>query len=281
MTFAKSCFAIVLCGSICVGASAADPTVATAAPDSASPEAAPTESQLHARQLIDAMAKYTAALQRFSVTVHAGFDAVQSDGQKIQFLENREMKIERPNHLRMTEHHTDGTGNDIIFDGTKITIWSGQDAVFAQADQPDAIDDSLIYFLRDLRMRLPLAPLFMSALPAQLDGRIVSIDYVESTRATGEPTDQVAARMNTGVDVQVWIAQGDRPLPQRVVLTYRDAPGAPQFWAEFSDWNQKPKFDAKTFVFDAPQHARQIAFAVQLPLIVEQPTIAQPAGDHP
>lgn len=281
MRWTSNGIAVVLCGLVCLGAGAAEPVEADG-PAVAS-TAAPTESQQRARALFNEMARYLGAQDQFSVTVNAGYDAVQEDGEKIQFLENRQLAIDRPNRLRMTERRDDGSSNDTLFDGTKITIWDGHQKVFAQADQPETIDDSLIYFVRDLRMRLPLAPLFMNRLSMQLDSHITTIDYVEATRATGVPTNQVAARMDTGVDLQMWIADGDRPLPQRVVLTYRNAPGKPQFFAQFSNWNLQPRFDAKTFTFDAPPDARQIAFAVQIPLIAEpaRPTDAQLPGAQP
>ena len=243
-----------------------------------------TESQQHAHDLLMQMAQYLSGLPQFSVTVQAGYDVLQEDGEKIQFLEQREVRINRPNRFRMTGVLEDGSHDDVVFDGSKITILHGASKVFAQANQPATIDDGLIYFLRDLHMRLPLAPLFMSALPTELERRITSIDYVQTTSATGAPTHQVAARMNTGVDVQVWIATSDKPLPQRIVLTYRDAPGAPQFWAEFTHWDLQPDFDAETFRFDAPKDAQQIPFAVQFPASVEQtahPAAPQPGSNQP
>jgi Predicted periplasmic protein (DUF2092) len=42
------------------------------------------------------------------------------------------------------------------------------------------------------------------------------------------------------VDFQLWIADGDQPLPLRAVLTYRREAGQPQFRAQFSDWNFEP-----------------------------------------
>ena len=54
------------------------------------------------------------------------------------------------------------------------------------------------------------------------------------------PCDHIAARTAT-VDFQVWVAEGERPLPRRVVITYLEEEGQPQFRAQFSDWNLTPE----------------------------------------
>ena len=76
------------------------------------------------------------------------------------------------------------------------------------------------------------------------------------------PSDHLAAR-GADVDFQIWIAQGEQPLIQRVVLTYKLEKGAPQFWAEFSDWNFNPAVPASKFEFQPPTDAKPIQFLAQ------------------
>ena len=93
-----------------------------------------------------------------------------------------------------------------------------------------------------------------------------SIDYVEKTSVHGAPSHHLAARTDT-VDFQVWIADGDTPLPQRVVITYKKAKGEPQFWAQLSDWNLAPALEDSTFLAKPPDGAQKVAFAAQLPRV--------------
>ena len=73
----------------------------------------------------------------------------------------------------------------------------------------------------------------------------------------------LAARTAT-VDFQVWVADGDKPLPLRIVLTYKQAPGQPQYWAQFSDWNLAPAITDSTFSLQPPDGAQKVAFAAEL-----------------
>jgi hypothetical protein len=91
-----------------------------------------------------------------------------------------------------------------------------------------------------------------------------SIDYVEKTKINGAVAHHLAARGDT-VDFQVWVADGDKPLPQRVVITYKTAKGEPQFRADLSDWNLAPAITDATFTAKPPEGAQKVAFAAQLP----------------
>jgi len=49
-----------------------------------------------------------------------------------------------------------------------------------------------------------------------------------------------------------------------VVITYKKLDGRPQFWAQFSDWNLKPKVSDKLFRVTPPEGAVKIEFAAQM-----------------
>ena len=234
-------------------------------------------SQQEARTLLMAMGDYLSGVDAFSVKLLAGYDVVQASGQKIEFLEARDIVLVRPDKLRVEERGGNGSTSGLLFDGSKITVWDGTEGVFAQADQPGSIDHAVVYFVRDLHMRLPLAAFLTSRLPAEFERRVRTVDYVEMTEVFGEPAHHLAGSTDT-VDFQVWIADGERPLPLRIVLTYPDS-GLPQYWAQFSDWNLKPKVRKESFAFQPPPEARQILFAVQVMAPFEAVTDESMAGE--
>ena len=222
-----------------------------------------TESQQFARTRVLEMARFLGNQQRFSVGLRAGYEVVQQNGQKIEFGERRDILVARPNHVRIIESTSHGKKSFMLFDGRKITMFDGETELFAQAPQPGDIDKTVIHFVRDLKMRLPLAPILMRTFADELQRRIKSIDYVESTDIMGIPAHHMAGRTRT-VDFQVWIAAGDTPLPLRIVLNYPHQEGNPQFWANFNGWNLSPAFVPNSFVFSPPAKARQILFAADL-----------------
>jgi len=234
-----------------------------ACPAQAADAPARTESQLQAAAVLKSMAEYLAVLTAFSCTSTNRFEAVQADGQRIEFGETRQISLARPDRLRIDEVASDGTNDLALFDGKQITVLSADDNVYAQAPQPPSIEDALVYFVRDLRMRMPLALLVSTHVRTELPNLAKEIDYVESTQIRGQTAHHLAGRGDS-VDFQIWIAEGTSPLPLRIVITYKLATGQPRFAADFSDWNISPKFSGNTFQFSLPQGARKIPFAVQL-----------------
>ena len=142
--------------------------------------------------------------------------------------------------------------------------------VYAKTPKPGSIDDAVVYFVRDLGMKLPLSVLMQTTAPKELDQRTQTLDYVEKTSIFGTPAHHLAGRTES-VDYQLWIEDGDRPLPLRLVLTYRKEKGQPQFRAQFSNWNFAPEVPSSLFEFVPPSGVQQIAFLAQLPRVAAQP----------
>jgi hypothetical protein len=207
------------------------------------------------------MARFLAQQQRFSVSVRSGYDAIQEDGERIEFGEKRRYLLQRPERLRVDFERSDGEQGMVLFDGKEITAFKADDNVYATVEKPGTVDGALVYLVRDLQLTLPLARMFHTMLPQQLERLVQSVDYVETDVLFDAPVDHLAVR-TTEVDCQFWIAQGEQPVPLRVVLTYKDVPGEPRFWADFSDWNLAPEVSADRFVFTPPAGAEKVPFII-------------------
>ncbi len=206
-------------------------------------------------QLLLSMAKKLAETKQYSVSMHMGYDVVQESGQKIEFSEIRKVTIDRPNHMRVDSEQSDGDISQFIFDGKAITLFSVTENVYAQTDLPGDLDSAIRHAVSKMGVRVPLARLLTTTFPAELEKLTVDVDYVEHNTLGTTPTDHIAGQ-SEDVDFQVWIAAD--LLPRRIVMTYKNAPGQPQFWAEFSDWNLKPKITTETFAFTPPKGAEKI-----------------------
>ena len=231
--------------------------------------------------ILQRAAHHLADAQRFSVSIRDGYDAVQASGQKIEFGDQREILVNRPNQLRVEVTRSDGLQSTVVFDGKALTAYDHANNVYARSAIAGDVDAAIRYFVRDLRMRMPLSMLMRSQFPTEIERRVRQLDYVEQTSILGVPSDHLAAR-GDDVDFQIWIAQGEQPLIQRVVLTYKLDKGAPQFWAEFSDWNFNPAVPASKFEFQPPANAKSIQFlADYVEANRPKPTGAAQTGEMP
>ena len=235
-----------------VGVFAGTPTPGTAA----------SERDAQAMTTLQRMADVLSKAQRLSVTAEISFDVVQDSGEKLEFGETRQIVVRRPDRARIDITKRDGATSGFVFDGQAIAVFNAKENVYATAARPGTLDEAIDYFIHDLDMRFPLAELFSSALAETLQDKVRAAYYVESSRIAGVACDHLAFRGDEA-DLQLWIAQGDLPLPSRVVITYRDAAGQPQFRAQFTGWNLAPDSPDSLFVFTPPEGAARIAFAAR------------------
>ena len=236
---------------------------AAVAPATAEPAAVVPVKDPAAMEVIMKMADFLSRAPKFSVTIRSGYDAVQDSGQKIEFGETRAVTVKRPDRFRSETERNDGDKGLTVFNGKDILVYNETENFFALESKPGTIDQAINHFVKDLQMHMPLAMLYMSTLPAELDKRILETSIVEETVSGKDVYDHVAARTQA-VDIQVWVDQGKNPLPRRVVLTYKDEEGQPQFWAEFTRWNMNPKVDESKFTFTPPKDAERIQFVSQV-----------------
>jgi hypothetical protein len=223
----------------------------------------------NAKKILMRMATFLANTQQFTVNIQDSYDVFQESGQKIKFSDTRKLNISRPDGLRLEVEQSDGDKNLVLYDGKEITVFNASKNVYAQVSKSGGLDEAIAYFVKNLKMRLPLAMLLVKQLPMELERRTQSLDYVEQITINGHPAHHLAGRTDS-VDYQVWIAEGEQPWPLRVVLTYKNAEGQPQFEAQLTDWNAAPENEPSLFTFTAPEGARKISFLAQVPQVSSQ-----------
>jgi hypothetical protein len=220
-----------------------------------------TDDSAGARALLMRMADTLVKAKIFSVTMNDSYDVVQSSGQKIEFGNVRRIVVSRPSGLRVDVTRRSGDREQILFDGTTMTLFDPDQNVYGRATRPGTVDQILYYIVQDLQTPVPLVLLLVTTLPKELEDRIHEIALVGHETLDGKAVDHIAARTDY-IDFQMWITTGDQPVPLRAVLTYKHAAGEPQFAASLSDWNFAPAIDAATFAFVPPAGAEAVAFMV-------------------
>jgi len=77
---------------------------------------------------------------------------------------------------------------------------------------------------------------------------------VGKSAITGISCDHLAIRSDTK-DGQAWISRGDEPVPWRILITHREEPMQPRFWAQFDEWDFSPEISESTFRFTPSEDA--------------------------
>src|SRR5262249_50650471 len=63
------------------------------------------------------------------------------------------------------------------------------------------------------------------------------------------------------VTYQIWIQDGQQPVPLRYVVAGKEMKGSPQFTIELRNWQPDAQLPDDSFAFTPPEGARKVAFA--------------------
>ena len=229
--------------------------VAVAAPAA---QAQGTGVDQEARRLLRRMSDYMAGLQQFSVDTQSTLEAVLTSGQKVQFVMDASAMVRRPNML-YAERKSDLAGQSFYYDGKSLTLYNPSDKVYATVAAPDTIEGMLDFARDRLDVVAPAGDLLYRNAFDLLMQATTSGFVVGKAMIGGVKCDHLAFR-GPEVDWQVWIADGDRPLPQRYVVTTKDLASHPEFTTVMSNWNASPNLSDASFSFTPPAGAKPIDF---------------------
>jgi hypothetical protein len=213
---------------------------------------------LEAKALLKRSSDFLAAQQQFSFAAQTGFDVVQSNGQHLAFFETKKALLRRPDRLRVETDEADGDVRTFRFDGKQLSVDLPNDKAYVLVAKPGTVDEMLDYFVDDLGIPVPLNEFFLSNFYDEKQGAIESGFYVDEVTIGKRQCHHLAFRLDD-VDIQFWIEDGDRPLPCSLVITYKLAVGAPQYWARFDHWDLSPRASDEQFEFVPPKGAERLS----------------------
>jgi hypothetical protein len=211
-----------------------------------------------AARILKRMTDYVGGLQQFGLETSNTVEVVLHSGQKIQFTSAARATVQRPDKLHASRVG-DIVSQSFYYDGRTLTLVNPDDGVYATVPAPDTLD-AMIDFARDsLDVIAPAGDLITTDAYARLmedtsSGFVVGKSFVDGVRC-----DHLAFR-GYGVDWQIWIEDGARPLPRRFVVTTLALGGAPQFEISMRNWTLTPDVSARQFEFTPLAGARQIEF---------------------
>lgn len=207
-------------------------------------------------KLLKAMSDYMSAQDALSVEIDSTLEVVTTDRQKLALASSGSVTLQRPDKIRSTR--TGGFANiESVFDGKTLTILGKNKNAFTRVEIPGSVDH-LIDELKDkYNMPLPAADLLLSNSFAELMQDVVVAKDAGSGIIRGTECDHLAFR-NRDFDWQIWITQGDEPVPCRYTITSTTMDGSPQYDIQFGSWKKGVQVTDRDFTFKAPPGAVEI-----------------------
>jgi hypothetical protein len=211
-----------------------------------------------ADRVLRRMCRYLQAQRQFHIAATEHFDVVRDSGQRIQYCNFRDVTIVRPNKI-----YSDVVGDTLNrrfwYDGKTATMLDKQRKLYSQVPAPPTIDATLDYLAEHYGLAVPLSDLVFSDPYAELTEKVTSGAYLGLHTVDQIQTHHLAFTQEN-LDWQIWIDAGAAPVPRRVVITYKQQPGQPQYQATLYDWSSGEHVSVSNalFHFHPPKGAARI-----------------------
>ena len=205
------------------------------------------------------MGGFLASAPFFTVTADVWQDSNLASGQRVQSNRSIELKVRRPDRFH-SEVRSATRNRALFYDGTSLTLVNRTQQLFGTVAAPSSLDAALDMANERFGISPPLEDLLVADPYRNAVGKAVSGVDLGVVSVLGVPCEHLA--FSRGIlDWQVWVELGASPVPRRMVITYRDESGWPEYAANFSDWDFKTPIPDADFVFQPTAAITQIDVA--------------------
>ncbi len=203
------------------------------------------------------MGAFLRAQEKFTVRGTMTTDDLLASGQKVQFNGTVELMVRRPDRMRMNVSG-DRRDEHLFYDGKLFTIYGQRVGYYASFQAPPTLAEMKEVIEKRYGIDLPLADLFYWGTDHDGTADVTAATKVGVSNVEGTACDHYAFRQKD-VDWEVWIEQGQHPLPRKIVITTTSEMTRPQH-SEVIDWDLAPKLGDEVFTFVPPPEAHKIDF---------------------
>jgi hypothetical protein len=217
---------------------------------------------------LDNMGAFLRAQKTFTVDAETATDEILGNGEKVKRDGAAHLKVDRPGRLR-ADISGDEKDQQIYFDGKTFTIFQPETGYYADFAAPPTLAEMVEVAEKRYGIDLPLADLFYWGADKTKALALQSAINAGTSVVKGVTCDHFAFRQ-PGVDWQIWIQRGDKPLPSKLIVTTTSSSVRPEHEVLLS-WNLNPNINNQAFVFTPPAGAQKIQLDTIGPLRVGLP----------
>src|SRR5258705_6581377 len=167
--------------------------------------------------LLKAMTDYTAAQKSISATFDSDIEIITPELQKIQFASSGQLKLSRPDKLRI--RRTGGYADvELIYDGKTLSLYGNNAKSYVQADAPGTVDQVIDTLQAKTGAAMPGTDLLLTKSYDELMTNVIEGRHVGQGVVDGVECEHLAFR-GVDTDWQIWIETGAKPVPRKYVIT--------------------------------------------------------------
>lgn len=207
---------------------------------------------------LEKMGAYLRTLNAFRVKAVITDEEVLDDGQKILYSSTADIVAKKPNRLRAAAL-SERRERLLFYDGKTLTVYAPRVGYYASIAAPPTTAQLAKALDDQYDISLPLEDLFLWGSAGWSSSAILGVMDVGPSAVEGTTCEQYALRQKD-IDWQIWVQQGDFPLPRRLVITTRTDEARPQHTAVYT-WDLAPSFNEASFTFQPPPGVSRVPLA--------------------
>jgi hypothetical protein len=202
------------------------------------------------------MSRTLADARAFTVHTTATMDQRLDSGQMAQFTRDTIIVLSRPDGL-FAQAKRDKDLYRFWHTGKEVTILDVRRDLYATVETPAPVDDMLDCLAEKYDVVIPMADLLYSD-PYKVLVEDVEVGTYVDKQQIGDNTCHHLLFTQENVDWQIWIETGEKAVPRKVVITYKNDPGEPQYEAVLDDWHYAKPEDLARLKPDIPSSAKRV-----------------------
>ena len=209
-------------------------------------------------EILKQMDAYTDSLDKFVIKAESYLDAGIDDGQIISNASETQVSVDRSGSMHSRSRRGSQT-DEIYFHKGTLTVYSGKHEFYSSSRVPEALDAGLMFALDELGVETPLMDLMIVNSLDHLLTSDMGVVYITGSASIRGVECHHILLSGPLVDFQVWISKGDKPVPRRTLMTYKNVQGLPRNEV-FLEWSEVDSFNKSEFKFEPPEDAQEIDF---------------------
>ena len=184
--------------------------------------------------ILQDMTYYMGSQYEYTYKADMMFDDVLESKQKIQYNAEETVYLKKPDKF-YAGYVSDLGGYKLWYDAGQATLLEVPLNDFSLATLPSSVDQALNKLKEEYQFTPALSEFLFIDTYKLMTANIISGAYFGLSKVMGANCHHLVF-VEKDIDWQIWIEDGKRPVPRKLVITYKNMAESPQFIALIKDW---------------------------------------------
>ena len=218
--------------------------------------AAPSARADDPAKILKSMTDYLSGQTSLSASFDSDIEVITPELQKIQFSSSGQMKLSRPDKLRV--RRTGGYADvEMVYDGRTMSLYGNNAKSFVQADLAGTVDEMIDRIQARSGVGMPGTDLLLSNAYDELMAATTEGKHVGMEKVGGKEAHHLTFKQ-PNLDWEIWVAAEGEPFVLKAKSVLETQNGKLSTIETYSNWKLNPDLNNDVFKFKAPEEAKKV-----------------------